>query len=48
MDHSEETVGQLVVSAGDRLVDLEMAEHAFDTIALLVERPIILDLHAAV
>jgi uncharacterized protein GlcG (DUF336 family) len=48
MDHSEEAVGQLVVSGGDRSVDLEVAEHALDTVALLVERPIMFDFHAAV
>jgi len=48
MDHSEEAIGQLVVSGGDGAVDLEMAEHALDAVTLLVERPIMLDLHAAV
>ena len=48
MDHAEEAVGQLVVSGGDGAVDLKVAEHAFDAIALFVERAIILDLHAAV
>ena len=36
MDHAEEAVGQLVVARGDSAVDLEMAEHAFDAVALLV------------
>lgn len=48
MDHSEEAVGKLVVAGGDGAVDLEMAEHAFDAVSLLVERPVMLDLHAAV
>ena len=48
MDHSEEAVGQLVVSGGDRPVDLELPEHAFDAVALLVERPVMLDFHAPV
>ena len=48
MDHSEEAVGQLIVSGGDGAIDLELSEHAFDAIALLVERPIMLDLHATV
>lgn len=48
MDHSEEAVGQLVIAGGDGAVDFEMAEHAFDAIALLVERPVMLDLHASV
>jgi hypothetical protein len=37
MDHSEETAGQLVVAGGDGAVDLQVTEHAFDAIALLVE-----------
>ena len=48
MDHSEEAVGQLIVSGGDGAVDLELPEHALDAIALLVERPIMLDFYAAV
>ena len=48
MDHAEEAVGQLVVSGGDRSVDLEVAKHPLDTVALLVERPVMLDFHAAI
>ena len=48
MDHSEEAVGQLIVSGGDGPVDLELPEHALDAIAPLVERPIVLDFHATV
>jgi len=48
MDHAQEAVGQLVVAGGDGTVDLEMAEHALDAVTLLVELPIMLDLHAAV
>ena len=48
MDHAEEAVGELIVSGGDGAVDLELPEHAFDAIALFVERPIVFDLHAAV
>ena len=48
MDHSEEAVGQLIVSGGDGAVDLNLSEHSLDAIALLVERPIMLDFHAAV
>lgn len=48
MDHSEETVGQLIVSGGDGTVDLELSEHALDAIALLIERLIMLDFYAAV
>jgi hypothetical protein len=48
MDHSEKAAGQLIVSGGDGAVDLEVSEHALDTVALLVERPVMLDLHASV
>lgn len=48
MDHAEEAAGQLVITGGDGTVDLEVAEHALNAIALLVERPVMFDLHAAV
>jgi len=48
MDHAEEAVSQLIIAGGDGTVDLEMAEHSLDAVALLVERSVILDLHAAV
>lgn len=48
MDHAEEAVGELIVAGGDGTVDLEMAEHALDAIALLVQRSVMLDLHTAV
>ena len=48
VNHAEEAFGELVVSGGAGSVDLEMAEHALDAVALLVERPIMLDFHAAV
>jgi len=48
MDHSEETVGQLVVAGSDGAVDLQVTEHAFDAIALLVERAVMLDLYATI
>ncbi len=48
MDHAEEAVGELVVASGDSAVDLEVAEHALDAVALLVERTVMLDLYAAV
>jgi hypothetical protein len=47
MDHSEEGVGQLVVSGGYGAVDFELSEQALDAIALFVERPVVFDLHAA-
>ncbi|HTG39453.1 MAG TPA: hypothetical protein VL973_11680 [Sphingomonas sp.] len=48
IDHAEESVGQLVVAGGNGAIDLEMAEHALDAIALSVERPILIDFHTAV
>lgn len=48
MDHSEEAVGQLIIPGGDGAVDLELSEHALDAVALLVERPIMLDFHTAI
>jgi hypothetical protein len=48
MDHAEEAVGELIVAGSDGTVDSEMAEHALDAIALLVECTVMLDLHTAV
>ena len=48
MDHAKEAIGQLIVSGCDGSVDLELAEHALDPVALLVERAVMLDLHTAV
>lgn len=48
IDHSEEAVGKLVIAGGDGPVDFEMAEHALNAVALLVERPVMLDCHSAV
>lgn len=48
MDHAKEAIGKLVVAGGDGPVDLEMAEHALDAVALFVERPIMFDLYATV
>ena len=48
MDHTEEAVGKLVIARGDGAVDLQMAEHALDAVALLVERPVVFDLHTTV
>lgn len=47
MDHAEAT-GQLVVTGDDGAVDLEVAGYVPDAVALLVERPVMLDLHPAV
>jgi hypothetical protein len=48
IDHSEKAVGQLVIAGSDGPIDLEVAEHTLDTVALLVERPVMFDLHPAV
>ncbi len=44
MDHAEEAAGELIVPGSDVAVDLEVAEHALDAVALLIECPIMLDL----
>ncbi|MDR6147826.1 hypothetical protein QE363_003619 [Sphingomonas sp. SORGH_AS870] len=48
VDHAEEAAGQLVVASGDGAVDLKVAEHALNAVALLVERLVMLDLHAPI
>lgn len=48
MNYAEEAVGQLVVVASDGTVNLEMPEHALDAVPLLVERPIMFDLHRSI
>jgi len=48
MDHSEEAIGQLIVTWSDGAVDREEDERALDAVALFVERPVILDLHTAI
>jgi hypothetical protein len=48
MDRSKEAFGKLVVVSGNGTVDLEVTKHALDAIALLVERPIMLDFQATV
>ncbi|WP_371136482.1 hypothetical protein [Novosphingobium sp.] len=42
-DHSEKAVGRLIVSGGDSAANLELSEHALDTIVLLVVRRTMLD-----
>lgn len=37
-----------VIAGGNGPVDLGMAKHALDAVALLVERPVMLDLYASV
>ena len=48
MGHTEEAVGELSIPSCDGPVDLEMTEHAFDAVPLLVERPVMFDFHTAV
>ena len=48
MNHAEEVIGKLVIVSGDGSVDLEMAEHALDAVALFIERPIVLDMQSAI
>ena len=48
VDHAEKTAGQLVTAGSDGSIDLEEAEPALDAVALLVERPVMLDLHSTV
>jgi len=43
-----EAAGELAIPGGDGMIDLEMAEHALDAVALLVERPVMLDLHPTI
>ncbi|KPF50462.1 hypothetical protein IP65_19850 [Novosphingobium sp. AAP1] len=37
MNDAEEAVGELVISGSDGAVELEMAEHAFDAVPLLID-----------
>ena len=48
VDHAEEAAGELVVARGDGTIDLEVAEHALDAVALVVKRPVMIDFHPAV
>ena len=48
MEHSEEAVGELVVSCGDGAVDFEMTDHALDVVALAVEALVPADCRLAV
>lgn len=48
MNHAHEAGGELIISRGNGAVDFQMAEHALDAVALLVERPIMFNLHPAV
>ncbi len=48
MYHAEEAFGELIISGGDGAVDFQAAEESFDVVSLPVERPVMLDLDAAV
>jgi hypothetical protein len=48
MNHAHEAGSELIISRGNGAVDFQMAEHALDAVALLVERPIMFNLHPAV
>lgn len=48
IDHAHEAGCELIISGGDGAVDFQSAEHAFDPVALLVERAVMFNLHAAV
>ncbi|WP_420145893.1 hypothetical protein [Sphingobium sp.] len=48
IDHAHEAGGKLIISHGNGAADFQMAEHAFDAVALLVERPIMFNLYPAV
>ena len=48
VNHAQEGFWELIVAGGDGPVDLEMAEHPLDAVALLVEGSVVLDLYAAV
>ena len=48
MDHVEEAFGKLIISGCDGSVDFQASEEAFDVIAFLVERPVMLDLDPAI
>ena len=48
MDHAEEAFGELIIPGCAGPVDLEMTEHAFDAVPLLVECSVMLDFYATV
>lgn len=48
VDHAHEAVGELIVSGGNCAVDFQPAEHALDAITLLVEHPVMFNLHPTV
>jgi hypothetical protein len=48
VEHSKEAVGELVVAGGDSSIDLEVADHALDAVALAVEAFAVADHYLAV
>ncbi|MEG8052029.1 hypothetical protein QP178_20000 [Sphingomonas aurantiaca] len=48
VDYDEEAVRQLVVAGGDGTVDLEVAEHAPDAVALFLKNLVMLNLYSSV
>lgn len=48
VDYAEEAAGELVIAGGDGPIDFEVTEHALDAVALLVERPVMVDFYPAV
>jgi len=48
MEHSEEAVGEFVVSSGDGAVDFEMTDHALDVFAPAIEVLVASDCRLAV
>ena len=48
MNHAEEAFGELIISSCDGAVDFQAAKEAFDVVSFPVERPVMLDLDAAV
>lgn len=48
MDHAHEAVGELILLCGNGTMDLQTVEHMFDAVALLVEPPVMADLHPPV
>src|SRR5215475_8529261 len=48
LGHSEEAIGELVISCGDGAVDHEMAEHPLDAVALTIKPLVVADRLGAV
>jgi hypothetical protein len=48
MYHAHEAGGELIISRGNGAVDFQTAEHPLDPVTLLVERPVMFNLHPVV